>query len=62
MSRCARREKELLNTMMKESIFEAATSVLCGTVVDGTTMNRVAAAAKLAKSSLSTTSRARTIC
>ncbi len=38
--------------MMKESIFEAATSVLCEHGIDGTTMNRVAEAADLAKSSL----------
>jgi AcrR family transcriptional regulator len=38
--------------MMKESIFEATTSVLCEHGVDGTTMNRVAEAADLAKSSL----------
>jgi TetR/AcrR family fatty acid metabolism transcriptional regulator len=42
----------LLTTMMKESIFEAATSVLSEHGLDGTTMNRVAAAADLAKSSL----------
>ena len=38
--------------MMKESIFEAATSVLSEHGVDGTTMNRVAEAAEMAKSSL----------
>ena len=38
--------------MMKESIFEAATSVLSEHGVDGTTMNRVAEAAEVAKSSL----------
>jgi TetR/AcrR family transcriptional regulator, cholesterol catabolism regulator len=52
MSRLSKVRKELLTTMMKESIFEAATSVLCEHGVDGTTMNRVAAAASLAKSSL----------
>lgn len=52
MPRLSKTRKALLNTMMKESIFEAANSVLCEHGVDGTTMNRVAAAANLAKSSL----------
>ena len=52
MPRLSKARKEQLNTMMKESIFEAATSVLCKHGVDGTTMNRVAAAAELSKSSL----------
>lgn len=52
MPRLSRTRKELLTTMMKESIFTAATSVLCEHGVDGTTMNRVAAAANVAKSSL----------
>jgi AcrR family transcriptional regulator len=52
MPRLREARKELLNTMMKESIFEAATSVLSEHGIDGTTMNRVAAAADLAKSSL----------
>ena len=52
MPRLSKARKELLTTMMKESIFEAATSVLCEHGVDGTTMNRVAEAAELAKSSL----------
>jgi AcrR family transcriptional regulator len=52
MPRLSKARKALLNTMMKESIFEAATSVLCEHGVDGTTMNRVAEAADLAKSSL----------
>ena len=52
MPRLSKARKELLTTMMKESIFEAATSVLCEHGVDGTTMNRVAEAADLAKSSL----------
>jgi TetR/AcrR family fatty acid metabolism transcriptional regulator len=38
--------------MMKETIFQAATTVLCKHGVNGTTMNRVAEAANLAKSSL----------
>jgi AcrR family transcriptional regulator len=38
--------------MMKESIYEAATKVLCKYGVHGTTMNRVAEAANLTKSNL----------
>ena len=52
MPRLRKARKELLTTMMKESIFEATTSVLCEHGVDGTTMNRVAETAELAKSSL----------
>jgi TetR/AcrR family transcriptional regulator, cholesterol catabolism regulator len=52
MPRLSKARKALLNTMMKETIFEAATSVLCKHGVNGTTMNRVAEAANLAKSSL----------
>jgi AcrR family transcriptional regulator len=52
MPRLSKARKELLTTMMKESIFEAATSVLCERGMDGTTMNRVAEAAELSKSSL----------
>jgi TetR/AcrR family transcriptional regulator, cholesterol catabolism regulator len=52
MSRLSKARKELLTTMMKETIFEAATSVLSEHGIRGTTMNRVAAAANLAKSSL----------
>jgi len=52
MPRLRKARKELLNAMMKESIFEAATSVLSEHGVDGTTMNRVAEAADVAKSSL----------
>jgi AcrR family transcriptional regulator len=52
MPRLSEARKELLTTMMKNSIFEAATSVLSEHGLDGTTMNRVAAAADLAKSSL----------
>jgi AcrR family transcriptional regulator len=52
MPRLSKARKQLLTTMMKESIFEAATSVLCEHGIDGTTMNRVAEAADLAKSSL----------
>ena len=52
MPRLSEARKKLLDSMMKESIFEAATSVLSEHGVDGTTMNRVAEAADLAKSSL----------
>jgi AcrR family transcriptional regulator len=52
MPRLSEARKGLLTTMMKESIFEAATVVLSEHGLDGTTMNRVAAAADLAKSSL----------
>ena len=52
MPRLSQARKKLLTTMMKESIFEAATSVLHEYGVDGTTMNRVAEAAEMAKSSL----------
>jgi AcrR family transcriptional regulator len=52
MPRLSKARKALLNTMMKETIFEAATTVLCEHGVNGTTMNRVAEAANLAKSSL----------
>jgi AcrR family transcriptional regulator len=52
MPRLSKARKELLTTMMKDSIFEAATSVLSEHDVDGTTMNRVAEAADMAKSSL----------
>jgi TetR/AcrR family transcriptional regulator, cholesterol catabolism regulator len=52
MPRLSKARKALLNTMMKETIYEAATSVLCKHGVNGTTMNRVAEAANLAKSSL----------
>jgi AcrR family transcriptional regulator len=52
MPRLSKARKEMLTTMMKESIFEAATSVMSEHGVDGTTMNRVAEAAEMAKSSL----------
>lgn len=52
MPRLSEARKKLLDSMMKESIFEAATSVLSEHGVDGTTMNRVAEAGDLAKSSL----------
>ncbi len=52
MPRLSKTRKALLNTMMKESIFEATTAVLCEHGIEGTTMNRVAEAAALSKSSL----------
>lgn len=52
MPRFSKTRKELLNTMMKESIFEATTKVLREHGVDGATMNRVAEAASVSKSSL----------
>ena len=52
MPRLSKARKALLTTMMRETIYEAATSVLCKHGVNGTTMNRVAEAANLAKSSL----------
>ena len=52
MPRLSKARKELLTTMMKDSIVEATTTVLGTHGVDGTTMNRVAEAADLAKSSL----------
>ena len=52
MPRLSKARKEMLTTLMKESIFDAATSVLYEHGVNGTTMNRVAEAAELAKSSL----------
>ena len=52
MPRLRKARRELLTAMMKESIFEAASSVLSEHGVDGTTMNRVAEAADLSKSSL----------
>lgn len=52
MPRLSKARKELLTTLMRDSIFEATASVLSAHGVDGTTMNRVAEAADLAKSSL----------
>jgi AcrR family transcriptional regulator len=52
MPRLSKNRKELLNTMMKETIFEATASVLGEHGVEGTTMNRVAEAASLSKSNL----------
>jgi AcrR family transcriptional regulator len=52
MARLSKARKELLTAMMKDAIFEAAVSVLSEHGVNGMTMDRVAAAAKLAKGSL----------
>jgi AcrR family transcriptional regulator len=52
MPRLSQARRDLLNGLMKDTIFEATTSVLRQHGVDGTTMNRVAEAAGLAKSSL----------
>jgi len=52
MPRLSKARKAILTTMMKETIFEAAASVLSKHGINGTTMNRVAEAANLAKSSL----------
>jgi AcrR family transcriptional regulator len=52
MPRLSKARKELVTAMMKDTIFEAATEVLGEQGVSGTTMDRVAAAAKVAKSSL----------
>ena len=52
MPRLSKTRKAVLTTMMRETIYEAATSVLCKHGVSGTTMNRVAEAANLTKSNL----------
>lgn len=52
MPRLSRTRKELLTAMMKEAIYEAAVSVLAEHGAAGMTMDRVAAAANLAKGSL----------
>lgn len=52
MPRLSSTRKELLTAMMKEAIYEAAVSVLAEHGAAGMTMDRVAAAAKLAKGSL----------
>ena len=50
--RFSKARKALVDTMMKETIYEAAAAVLCKHGIQGTTMDRVAAAANVAKSSL----------
>jgi AcrR family transcriptional regulator len=52
MPRLTQTRKHLLGAMMKEAIYEAAVSVLVQHGVEGMTMNRVAAAADMAKGSL----------
>ncbi len=52
MPRLSSTRKELLTAMMKEAIYEAAVSVLAEHGAAGMTMDRVAAAASLAKGSL----------
>lgn len=52
MSRLSSARKELLTAMMKEAIYEAAVAVLAEHGAAGMTMERVAAAANLAKGSL----------
>ena len=52
MPRFSKARKTLVDTMMKETIYEAAASVLSKHGIQGTTMDRVAAAANVAKSSL----------
>jgi AcrR family transcriptional regulator len=52
MPRVSKTRKAVVARMMKEDIFEAATTVLCKYGVNGTTMSRVAEAANLTKSNL----------
>jgi AcrR family transcriptional regulator len=52
MPRLSSTRKKLLTEMMKEAIYEAAVAVLAEHGVEGVTMDRVAAAANLAKGSL----------
>jgi AcrR family transcriptional regulator len=52
MPRISKTRQAVMAKMMKESIYEAAATVLCKYGVNGTTMNRVAEAAKLTKSNL----------
>lgn len=52
MPRLSSTRKKLLTEMMKEAIYEAAVVVLAEHGVEGATMDRVAAAARLAKGSL----------
>ena len=52
MPRLSSTRKELLTAMMKEAIYEAAVSVLAEHGAAGMTMDRVAAAASMAKGSL----------
>ena len=52
MPRLSTTRKQLLTAMMKEAIYDAAVAVLAEHGVDGMTMDRVAAAADVAKGSL----------
>jgi AcrR family transcriptional regulator len=52
MPKLSEKRKEMLNVMMKEAIYVAAVTVLRDHGVSGMTMDRVAAAANLAKGSL----------
>jgi AcrR family transcriptional regulator len=52
MPRLTQKRKELLGAMMKEAIYEAAVSVMTEHGVEGMTMDRVAAAANMAKGNL----------
>ncbi|MFH1919286.1 MAG: TetR/AcrR family transcriptional regulator [Planctomycetota bacterium] len=52
MTELAERRKELLDSMMREAVYEGAVAVLKEHGLNGTTMDRVAAAAGMAKGSL----------
>ena len=52
MTNLAERRKELLDSMMREAVYEGAVAVLTKYGLNGTTMDRVAAAAGMAKGSL----------
>ena len=52
MTKLAERRKELLDSMMREAVYEGAVAVLTEHGLNGTTMDRVAAAAGMAKGSL----------
>ena len=52
MADLAERRKELLDSMMREAIYDGAVKVLTGHGIGGLTMDRVAAAAGVAKGSL----------
>jgi TetR/AcrR family transcriptional regulator len=52
MSSLAERRRELLDSMMREAVYEGAVAVLTEHGLSGTTMDRVATAAGMAKGSL----------
>jgi AcrR family transcriptional regulator len=52
MTTLAERRKELLDSMMKDAVYEGAVAVLTKYGLQGTTMDRVAAASGMAKGSL----------